>query len=137
FLAAKHLLLVVDNFEHVLAAAPFIGRLLSACPALTVLATSREPLCLPAEERYPVAPLALPARATPEDTDALAGVGAVALFCARARIRDPDFDLDDDNARPVADICRRVDGLPLAIELAAARCGLLSPGEIAQRLQDA
>jgi predicted ATPase/class 3 adenylate cyclase len=137
FLAAKHLLLVVDNFEHVLAAAPFIGALLAACPALTVLATSREPLSLHAEERYPVSPLALPTRATPKDADALADVDAVALFCARARAQDPDFDLDDANAPAVAEICRRVDGLPLAIELAAARCGLLSPREIAERLQDA
>jgi predicted ATPase/class 3 adenylate cyclase len=137
FLAAKHLLLVVDNFEHVLAAAPFIGTLLGACPTLTVLATSREPLSLHAEERYPVAPLALPARATREDANALGGVDAVALFCARARARDPDFELDDANAPPVAEICRRVDGLPLAIELAAARCGLLSPDEIAGRLQHA
>jgi hypothetical protein len=73
----------------------------------------------------------------PEDADALAGVDAVALFCARAQARDPDFVLNDANAAPVAEICRRVDGLPLAIELAAARCGLLSPGEIAQRLDDA
>jgi predicted ATPase/class 3 adenylate cyclase len=137
FLAAKHLLLVLDNLEHVLAAAPFIGRLLAACPALTILATSREPLGLHAEERYPVSPLALPARATPGDADALAGVGAVALFCARARARDPEFDLDAANAPAVAEICRRVDGLPLAIELAAARCGLLSPEEIAKRLDDA
>src|SRR3954447_21996834 len=137
FLLAKHLLLVVDNFEHVLAAAPFIGRLLDACPALTVLATSREPLSLRAEERYPVSPLALPAPATREDADALAGVDAVALFCARARARDPTFGLDDATSPPVAEICRRVDGLPLAIELAAARCGLLSPDEIAQRLDDA
>jgi predicted ATPase len=137
FLAAKDLLLVVDNFEHVLGAAPFIGRLMDACPAITVLATSREPLSLHAEERYPVAPLALPAPATPQDADALAGVDAVALFCARARARDPDFDLDDDNAPAIAEICRRVDGLPLAIELAAARCGLLSPDEIAHRLDDA
>jgi predicted ATPase/class 3 adenylate cyclase len=137
FLAAKHLLLVVDNFEHVLAAAPFIGALVGTCPALTILATSREPLGLHAEERYPVSPLALPAQGTPEDAGALAGVGAVALFCARARARDPDFELDDANAPTVAEICRRVDGLPLAIELAAARCGLLSPGEIAERLHDA
>ena len=137
FLTAKHLLLVVDNFEHLLAAAPFIGRLLGACPALTVIATSREPLTLQAEERYPVSPLVLPARTTPEDADTLAGVDAVALFCARARARDPDFDLNDANAPAVAEICRRVDGLPLAIELAAARCGLLSPGELAQRLGDA
>jgi len=137
FLVAKHLLLVIDNVEHVLAAAPFIGRLLDACPALTVLATSREPLSLRAEERYLVSPLGLPARATREDVDSLAGVDAVALFCVRARARDPTFDLDDVNSPPVAEICRRVDGLPLAIELAAARCGLLSPDEIAQRLDDA
>ena len=137
FLAAKRLLLVLDNFEHVLAATPFIGRLLGLCPRLTVLATSRAPLGLQAEARYPVASLALPARATAEDADALAGVGAVALFCARARARDPGFDLDDANAPAVVEICRRVDGLPLAIELAAARCGLLSPDEIAQRLDDA
>jgi predicted ATPase len=137
FLAAKHLLLVVDNFEHLLAAAPFIGTLLGACPALTVLTTSREPLSLQAEERYHVSPLALPERATPEDADSLAGVDAVALFCARARAHDLGFGLDDANAPAVAEICRRVDGLPLAIELAAARCGLLSPNEIAERLRDA
>jgi class 3 adenylate cyclase len=133
FLAAKHLLLVIDNFEHLLAAAPFIAKLLGACPALTVLATSRAPLRLQAEECYPVSPLALPARATPEDADSLASVDAVALFCARARARDAHFDLADAIAPAVAEICRRVDGLPLAIELAAARCGLLSPGEIAER----
>ena len=137
FLGAKHLLLVVDNFEHLLGAVPFIGRLLSACPALTVLATSREPLGLQAEERYPVAPLALPARTETVDAEALAGVAAVALFCARACVLDPDFDVDDASAPAVAEICRRLDGLPLAIELAAARCGLLSPDEIAERLTDA
>ena len=84
-----------------------------------------------------MAPLALPARAAPADPEALAGVDAVALFCERARAHDPGFDLDDANAAAVAEICRRVDGLPLAIELAAARCGLLSPDEIAERLDDA
>ena len=137
FLAAKHLLLVADNFEHVLAGAHFIGALLAVCPALTVLATSREPLTLHAEERYPVSPLTLPALGTPEDPQALAGVDAVALFCERARGHDPGFELGDANATAVAEICRRVDGLPLAIELAAARCGLLSAGEIAERLDRA
>jgi len=136
FLAVKHLLMVIDNFEHVLAAAPLIGMLLETCPALTVLATSREPLGLRAEERYRVSPLALPSRATPEDAAALADVDAVALFCARARATDPDFDVNEANAAPVAEICRRVDGLPLGIELAAARCGLLSPDEIAERLRE-
>ena len=129
------LLFVADNFEHVLAAAPFIGALLGACPALTVLATSREPLALHAEERYPVPPLPLPELGTPEDTETPAGDDAVTLFGERARAHDPDFDLSDGNAAAVAEICRRVDGLPLAIELAAARCGLLSPAEIAERLE--
>ena len=137
FLAAKHLLLVVDNFEHVLTAAPLIGGLLDACAALTVLATSREPLRLHAEEHYPVSPLALPAHGTPEDADALASVDSVVLFCGRARVHDPSFALDAATATAVAEICRRVDGLPLAIELAAARCGMLAPSEIAERLREA
>jgi predicted ATPase/DNA-binding SARP family transcriptional activator len=137
FLAAKHLLLVLDNLEHLLEAAPFIARLLEACPALTVLATSRAPLTLQAEERYPVPPLALPDLETPEDLQALAGAEAVALFCERAQAHDREFELSDRNAAAVAEICRRVDGLPLAIELAAARCGLLSPTEIAERLDTA
>jgi predicted ATPase len=137
FLAAKHLLLVADNFEHLLPAASLIAGLLGACPALTVLATSREPLTLHAEERHPVPPLALPAPGTPEDVQALAAVDAVVLFCERARAHDPSFDLADGNAAAVAEICQRVDGLPLAIELAAARCGLLSAEEIAERLDQA
>ena len=137
FLAVKHLLLVVDNFEHVLAAAPLLGRLLEVCPALTVLATSREPLALHAEDRCPVSPLALPELGMLDDPQALAGVDAVALFCERARAHDPDFDLADANRAVVAEICRRLDGLPLAIELAAARCGVLSAGEIAERLEAA
>ena len=137
FLAAKHLLLVADNFEHLLAAAPLIGALLSSCPALTVLTTSREPLTVHAEERYPVSPLALPALGMTDDVQALAGVDSVVLFCERARAHDPGFDLADGNAAGVAEICQRLDGLPLAIELAAARCGLLSAGEIAERLDQA
>src|SRR3989440_4962613 len=137
FLAAKHLLLVTDNFEHLLAAAPFIGRLLEASASLTILATSREPLALQAEERYAVSPLAVPAPGTPKGPRTLADTDAVALFCERARAHDPDFDLGDANADAIAEICRRVDGLPLAIELAAARCGLLSPTEIADRLGSA
>jgi predicted ATPase/DNA-binding SARP family transcriptional activator len=120
FLAAKHLLLVIDNCEHLPAAAPYVGRLPAAGPGITVLVTSREPLTVNAEQVHPVAPL------PPDD--------AVALFRERARAHDPDFELRADNAGAVAEICRRVDGLPLAIELAAARCGLLSPAEIAARL---
>jgi predicted ATPase/DNA-binding SARP family transcriptional activator len=137
FLGAKHLLLVVDNFEHVRAAAPVLGGLLEVCPALTVLATSREPLALHAEERYPVSPLALPELGILNDPDTLARVGAVGLFYERARAHDPDFDLAGADPAVVAEICRRLDGLPLAIELAAARCQLLSPREIAERLEAA
>jgi predicted ATPase/class 3 adenylate cyclase len=133
FLSAKQLLLLLDNVEHVLAVARFVSELLSACPALSVLATSREPLALAGEQRYPVAPLALPL--DDDDDESLARVPAVALFCERARAHDPDFRLGDANAIAVAEICRRVDGLPLAIELAAGRCALLSPGEIAERLR--
>jgi predicted ATPase/class 3 adenylate cyclase len=134
FLAAKQLLLILDNFEQVLPAAGFLADLLGACSGLTVLATSREPLALQAEERYLVAPLALPEPGTSPNPEMLVGVDALALFCERARTHDPAVRLDADNAAAVAEICRRVDGLPLAIELAAARCALLSPGEIADRL---
>jgi len=120
FLVAKRFLLIVDNVEHVLEAGPFFGRLLSACPALTVLATSRAPLRLQAEERWAVAPLA------PAD--------AHALFEERALACDPEVALDGDAATAVEEICRRLDGLPLALELAAARSGLLTAAEIAERL---
>jgi predicted ATPase len=124
FLAGKEMLLVLDNLEHLPAAAAYVGALLGACPALTILATSREPLSLQAEQRHPVSPLTL-------DAD------AVALFSDRARAHDPAFTLAAASASQVAEICRRVDGLPLAIELAAARCGLLSVAEIAERLDAA
>jgi predicted ATPase len=135
FLAAKHVLLVVDNCEHLPAAAPFIGGLPGACPNVTVLTTSREPLAVHAERCHPVPPLALATLET--DPDAVARADAVALFCERARAHDPGFDLSADNVGAVAEICRRVDGLPLGIELAAARCGLLSPEQIAERLHAA
>ena len=135
FLAAKHVLLVLDNCEHLPAAAPFIAGVSGACPNVTVLATSREPLAVRAEHCRPVPPLALP---TPgSDPGAIAHVDAVTLFCERARTHDPEFDLSADTVGAVAEICRRVDGLPLGIELAAARCGLLSPDEIAERLHAA
>jgi predicted ATPase/class 3 adenylate cyclase len=137
FLSAKRVLLVLDNFEHVLSAAGFVSDMLTACSALTVLATSREGLDLQSEERYPVPPLAVPEPGGRDAPDELASVAAVALFCERARARDPGFALSAASAPAVAEICRRVDGLPLAIELAAARCGLLSPGEIAARLDGA
>jgi predicted ATPase/class 3 adenylate cyclase len=135
YLSAKQLLLVLDNLEHLLTAAGFVSELLGACPALRMLATSREALGLSGEQRYPVAPLAVPLNGG--DAEPVARVPAFALFCERARAHEPDFGLGGADASAVAEICRRVDGLPLAIELAAARCGVLSPCEIAERLDTA
>src|SRR5207302_7280857 len=126
------LLLVLDNFEQLLEGAPLVGDLLSAAPRLLVLATSRAPLRLTAEHEYPVSPFALP---DPElRFESLVQTDALRLFIARARAVDPAFELDEDGARDVARICARLDGLPLAIELAAARSKLLGPGEILERL---
>ena len=131
-------LLVLDNCEHVLeGAAAMAVELLSAAPRWQALATSRSPLKVPGESVVEVPPLALPpagANATPA---ALRGFDAMRLFVERARLVRPDFRLTDDNAAAVADICRRADGLPLAIELAAARVRALTPMEILDRLPDA
>ncbi len=137
FFSDRHLLLVLDNFEHLLAGAPLVGELLATCPGLTVLVTSREPTRLEAERLYPVHPLELPPTAGSISEAALARYGAVAMFVDRAQAREPDFALDEANAPHVREICRRLDGLPLALELAAARVGLLSPAELAARLDRA
>ena len=120
-LRERELLLVVDNFEQVLDAAPVVTTLLAACPGLKVLATSREILRLTGEQVYPVPPLALPAAAHHSSAAASANAAAVRLFAERARAADPGFALSEANGLAVAKICRRLDGLPLAIELAAAR----------------
>jgi predicted ATPase/DNA-binding SARP family transcriptional activator len=134
FLAAKRGLLVLDNLEHLVPAAPQVAGLLTVCAGLTVLATSREPLHLQAEQRYAVEPLQVPA-----DTDpaAVEQAPAGALFAERARSHDRHFELTDDNAGAISEICRRLDGLPLAIELAAARTGLLRAEELNARLGQA
>ncbi len=133
FLGDRSLLLVLDNFEHLVASAPLVGELLAASPGLTILVTSREPTRLAAERLYPVRPLAVPGASERR----IEGYGAVALFVDRVRARDPGFVLDQTNAAAVCEICRRLDGLPLAIELAAARVGLLSPTELTARLDQA
>ncbi len=120
-------LLVLDNFEHVLSAATFVVDLLGACPALTILVTSRTTLGVSGEHRFPVLPMPLPDRATTVTTTALCQVDAVQLFVARAHAALPSFTLTDENAGAVAEICRHLDGLPLAIELAAARVPVLLP----------
>ena len=131
FLAPKHGLLVLDNFEHLLPAAPLVSDLLTAASGLAVIATSREPLRLQAEQLYAVAPLELPAGTDP---GAVAQAAAGALFVERASRHDRGFELTDDNASAIAEICRHLDGLPLAIELAAARTTLLDVHELNARL---
>ncbi len=117
----KALLLVVDNFEHVAAAAPMVAGLLAASPRLKVLATSRAVLQLYGEHDFPVPPLALPDRRPRPTAQHVSLYESVRLFVARVQAARPDFSLTDENAGAVAEICHRLDGLPLAIELAAAR----------------
>jgi predicted ATPase/DNA-binding SARP family transcriptional activator len=131
-LRPRRMLLVLDNLEQLLPAAPAVGRLLASAPGLRVLATSRAPLRLGAEQEYPVQPLPIPDDRLPFEE--LVQGDAVCLFAARARAVNPGFRLDEDAARTVARICARLDGLPLAIELAAARAKLLAPAEMLERL---
>jgi predicted ATPase/DNA-binding CsgD family transcriptional regulator len=135
YLQPRHLLLVLDNFEQVSAAAPLVADLLATCPAVKIAVTSREPLHLSWEHVWPVSPLALPAPDSLADPRLIARSPAVMLFIERAQAHTPDFALTDTNARIVADICIRLDGLPLAIELAAARVPLLPLAAIQARLQ--
>src|SRR5205085_6323432 len=131
----KHLLLLLDNFEQVVRAAPELSGLLAGCPHLKLLVTSREVLHLSGEHEFAVPPLALPnLRQLPEE-EVLAQYAAVALFLARARAARPDFQLTKANARAIAEICARLDGLPLAIELAATRIKLFSPQTLLARLE--
>jgi predicted ATPase len=151
YLRDKQVLLVLDNFEQVVEAAPLVATLLEGCPYLKVLVTSREPLRLRAEHEFPVPPLALPddalraslqhrpaagthAQADHRLLDALSGCEAVRLFVARAAAVQPQFQLTRENASVIADLCRRLDGLPLAIELAAARVRSLPLPAILARL---
>ncbi|MGH2602932.1 MAG: ATP-binding protein, partial [Dehalococcoidia bacterium] len=127
YLKPKQLLLVLDNCEHVLAAAPSLADLLAACPAVQIVATSRAPLRIQAEHLFPVPPLALPDPARSASSGDLATTAAVALFVERGRAIDTGFALTEANAAAIAGICLRLDGLPLALELAAARLRLLSP----------
>lgn len=129
------LLLVLDNFEHLLSAAAAVGHLVAACPRLTVLASSRSPLRLRGEREYTVAPLALPAEdvATVDD---LAGSPAGALLLDRARAISPRLDPTGDDVRALAELCRRLAGLPLAIELAAAHLRVLDPPTLLERVND-
>ena len=126
---------MLDNFEQLVAGAPVVAELLKAAPALTVLVTSRESLHLSGEQEYPVPPLGLPDLRHLPDAAALSQYDAVALFILRATQVRPDFAVNNANAPAVAAICTRLDGLPLAIELAAARIKLFAPEAILTRLE--
>jgi predicted ATPase len=127
-------LLVLDNLEQVLEVAGDLEELLARCPGVAILATSRTVLGLRAERAYPVAPLLLPADPAGVPVEALLGSPAVALFVDRARAVRPDFALTQANAAAVVELCRRLEGLPLAIELAAARTRVLDPDALLARL---
>ena len=134
-LRERRALLVLDNFEHLLEAAPFVAELLATCHGVAVLATSRAPLGIRGEHELPVPPLSVPAPEELTTPERLAEPGdAVRLFVQRARGVHPDFALTTDNASTVARICGRLDGMPLAIELAAARTRLLPPRALLARL---
>jgi predicted ATPase/DNA-binding CsgD family transcriptional regulator len=130
----RQVLLVLDNFEHVLAAATEVGRMLAGCSSLKVLVTSRTPTHLSWEHEFPVPPLGLPDAAVASDLTYLSQIASVALFVGRAQATRPDFALTAVNASDVAQICIRTDGLPLALELAAARSKSLAPTDMLRLL---
>jgi predicted ATPase len=132
YLRSRDLLVILDNFEQVISVAPQIARIIESCPSLTILITSRAVLNVRSESEFPVLPLEIPDRS--HDTAALRETDAVKLFVERARAVDPGFALDEGSTLAVAEICRRLDGVPLAVELAAARVRLLSPQAILARL---
>ncbi len=134
FLREQQLLLLLDNFEQVVGAAIQVAELLAACPQLKVLVTSRMVLHVQAEQEFTVSPLAVPDPNREPDLVTLAQYEALALFLSRAQTVKPEFQLSNANARAIAEICRRLDGLPLAIELAAARLKLLPPQALLARL---
>jgi predicted ATPase/DNA-binding XRE family transcriptional regulator len=137
YLREKRLLLTLDNFEHLLEAAPEVSWLLETCPSLTVLVTSRAPLRVGGEQEYPVPPLELPVSTRDPGIDEVLGSPSGRLFVERARAASPTFSLTEANAAAVAAICWRLAGLPLALELAAARMRFLSPSLLLVRLDRA
>jgi predicted ATPase/DNA-binding XRE family transcriptional regulator len=134
YLARRRLLIVLDNCEHVISEARAVaGSLLSECPSVALLTTSREALNIAGERTHQIPSLAVPKQSPSSPAEALK-FGAVALFADRARAADSRFKVNQENLNPVVEICRRLDGLPLALELAAARASVLSPQEICDRL---
>jgi len=136
-IGGRKALLLLDNFEQIVAAAPEVARLIGSCPSLRIVVTSRTPLRLAVEREYPLAPLAVPPLSGVDSNDTLLAYPAVALFVERAARTNPSFVLTAANAPAVAGICGRLDGLPLALELAAARLRLLTPEALLERLDRA
>ena len=132
----KHVLLVLDNFEQVLAAAPALSAILAQCPQLKILATSRAPLQLREEHRFSIEPLKLPSPTERSNPEQLQQTDVVQLFQERAQFVKPDFQLTQANVQTVTELCIRLDGLPLAIELAAARIRLMTPQTMLARLEN-
>jgi len=135
YLQSRQVLLLLDNFEQVLPAAPSLSELLAECPDLKILVTSRAVLHIRGEREFPVPPLALPDLTSRQEGEMLARYAAVALFLERARAVKPTVQLTPTNTRAIAEICVRLEGLPLAIELAAARIKLLPPQALLERLE--
>jgi predicted ATPase/DNA-binding XRE family transcriptional regulator len=133
-LQSRQTLLVIDNFEHVIVGAPLLSDLLASCPKLRLLVTSREALQVNGEQLYPVPPLGLPQRGQSPPVEHLARFSAVQLFTERAAAIAPQFRVDESNADTVTEICHQLDGLPLAIEMAASRIRILTPEAILERL---
>jgi predicted ATPase/class 3 adenylate cyclase len=133
----KTALLLLDNLEQIVRAAPEVARLVTACPNLRIAASSRTPLRITAEREYPLTVLATPSSSGTESVESLLDYPSIALFVERARTTKGSFALTPENAQAVAAVCRRLDGLPLAIELAAARLHLLSPDMLLDRLDHA
>jgi predicted ATPase/DNA-binding XRE family transcriptional regulator len=134
FLSNKHMMLLLDNFEHVVAAAPFLEELLRACSQVKVIVTSCQRLQLQAEHEFSVPALTFPLGTVPFEVSELMRYSAIALFVQRAQSYVPDFQLTELNVSAVAQLCRRLDGLPLAIELAAAHIKMLTPRSLLDRL---
>lgn len=136
YLRHRQMLVVLDNFEQVVDAAPVVTELLAGCPALKVLVTSSVLLRVQGEREYALLPLPFPQPDELPTLEELSRMESVALFVQRARVVRPDFTLNESNAAAVAEICHKLDGLPLAIELAAARSKVLSPAALLSRLDD-
>ncbi|NDJ78704.1 MAG: helix-turn-helix domain-containing protein [Chloroflexi bacterium] len=134
YLYERRMLLILDNLEQLLDAAPVVSAILATCPLVKIVITSRAPLRVRGERQFPIEPLALPGRSSDLRLDSLGGYAAIQLFVERAQAVHPAFELTADNAATVTAICARLDGLPLAIEIVSARVKILQPADILDRL---